>query len=544
MFKNNGSTALVVCVLIALVGGLAIQISLDVNKHYSNSKSSSEKKHVNLQTNQFDLLLTTERFQFKTPELPLWYPDPYPTQVQLQESDKPLLQIISPVKDTSNAMVTLTEKVTTEKDIVITLSYDLDRTAMGSILKVTDVEKLEKKNGKRTQSQPAYVATGDLAQLNQDNLKDFFSLPATSWPKSGRILSSLGSSKIYFDSYITETLPDSTLLIKGVNVGIERNSSKGMFTRNLAALTIPPPPVPDCTLELASGAQPLLPNTPVQVRFSSNSITNSAALNYLGLTTPQTIAIGPQSIRNVGKFTAINASGVVKLTVPDPSLFPANPDGTKKWEITGTVVGVDSRLSAKTCTLDLKVVDPDAKPTVTLTLNGQRGILKVPFYSSVSVAWTSNLATSCTLNGTAVALNGALSTANLAAETLYTIRCKNLAGEASDSSSVKFNSKWYQVDGAYCPTFCSGIGKVNTVSVEYYYPTAGSKCTSGEMRSGGAIAAGIKFTHGCWGDGGCPYARTWNFPISYGGSCYNSVGKATMDGDWTDVTIGCHCADP
>jgi len=91
--------------------------------------------------------------------------------------------------------------------------------------------------------------------------------------------------------------------------------------------------------------------------------------------------------------------------------------------------------------------------------------------------------------------------------------------------------QWYQANAKNCPTFCAGLGKTNTTSPE------GARCISGEMRPASAVAAGIKFTYGCWSS--CaPMTGTVN-SSSDGNYCYTPNQK--RDGDGTDLTVGCFC---
>lgn len=245
--NNKGSNALMICLLTAVVGGIALSTALVLSKFYSASNAANKAKNAGLQSSQFGLLLTSMRFQIKGNALPVWYPDTYPTQEELKTSqNKPLIQVLSPLKSTENAMTLISEKIATAGQSAIR-NYDLDLTNMGAILNVAD-SKLLIKEGK---SQSAYISMGDMSALTTDNLNNLFLMPTASWPRSGTKLTNLENAKIYFDSYDTETLPDKSLFIKGVKVTVERGS-----TRNNAVFAIDAPPTPQCKISLPTAPVP------------------------------------------------------------------------------------------------------------------------------------------------------------------------------------------------------------------------------------------------------------------------------------------------
>lgn len=104
------------------------------------------------------------------------------------------------------------------------------------------------------------------------------------------------------------------------------------------------------------------------------------------------------------------------------------------------------------------------------------------------------------------------------------------------SGTTTFAGKWYQVSGASCSTYCSGIRKTSTLSPE------GSNCASGENVP--ASAAPIIQFGNCWpgiynlANGYCS-AHGGIGSVSSGAYCY--VPGQKMDNDSTDVTKGCYC---
>lgn len=96
--------------------------------------------------------------------------------------------------------------------------------------------------------------------------------------------------------------------------------------------------------------------------------------------------------------------------------------------------------------------------------------------------------------------------------------------------------RWYQADSAHCPDFCAKYAMTNVPGPD------GASCESGETRSASAIAAGIRFTYGCWSDCSAQPAHaatTVVRPGLGGGYCY-APGQ-NHDWDDTDRTVGCFC---
>jgi hypothetical protein len=88
--------------------------------------------------------------------------------------------------------------------------------------------------------------------------------------------------------------------------------------------------------------------------------------------------------------------------------------------------------------------------------------------------------------------------------------------------------RWYQVDRAFCPTFCAGIGLANIQSPD------GALCASGEAIAPSTL--GVIAQQRCW-----PSCAAHNFvgAASVGGFCYTPGQK--RDNDRSDRTTGCFC---
>jgi hypothetical protein len=91
---------------------------------------------------------------------------------------------------------------------------------------------------------------------------------------------------------------------------------------------------------------------------------------------------------------------------------------------------------------------------------------------------------------------------------------------------------WFQVDGNYCPDFCSDMGLTNVPSPE------GARCMSGEVIPASGVAAKISFLYGCYPPS-CPITPA---PIHSYSDMYWCYEPYDYRDDYdTNVTVGCFC---
>ena len=93
------------------------------------------------------------------------------------------------------------------------------------------------------------------------------------------------------------------------------------------------------------------------------------------------------------------------------------------------------------------------------------------------------------------------------------------------------SGRWLQADMAHCPDFCRARGMASAPGPE------GSHCMSGEARAASGIAAGIRFTWGCWRV--CTAEGAQQATTTPNGYCFRT--EAAKDYDVTDRTVGCFC---
>jgi len=115
-------------------------------------------------------------------------------------------------------------------------------------------------------------------------------------------------------------------------------------------------------------------------------------------------------------------------------------------------------------------------------------------------------------------------------ERLLTLLQASLSGGSGGGGGGGQRQGWVASNREDCYQVCERAGLRLDESPE------GAQCASGEVRPNSALAAGVRFPYGTWGDGSLSvYGAT-----AYGEFCYAPGSR--RDNDRTDLTVACYCS--
>ncbi len=197
----------------------------------------------------------------------------------------------------------------------------------------------------------------------------------------------------------------------------------------------------------------LQPNTTYYFRIvgRSDCNSNSAHGDILTFTTPATPTI-TADIKANGSDTGVTipsgtaatlswtSSGATACTVQPGSLTGISNSGVSTGILTHSVLYTLTCTGAAGTATDTVPVNVTIAPLINADIkaNGSDGPISIPAGTSATLSWTSNGATSCTVNpgGLTGTSNSGVSTGNLQNNTTYTLTCTGAAGTATDTVTV------------------------------------------------------------------------------------------------------------
>lgn len=262
-----------------------------------------------------------------------------------------------------------------------------------------------------------------------------------------------------------------------------------------------------CTLDGASVA--------VNSSKSTGALTSSRTYNLsctgIGGTTPDSVTITvipPPTVNFTADSTTIGINQGTTLRWTTSNASSCTLDGVSVAVNSSKATGAlsSSRSYALSCTslggTTLKNVTITVIPAPTLTLTADAN--PIGYNQSTTVRWTSTNATSCTLDGASVAVNGSQSTGVLTANRNYSLACSGIGGSATKALTITVvppPTAALTADALQIP--------INGSTTLRWTSTNATSCTLNNVsvavngsQSTGALSSSKLFTLSCSGLGG------------------------------------------
>jgi len=285
-------------------------------------------------------------------------------------------------------------------------------------------------------------------------------------PASGSFTAAINLDYI-FGASSPQASSGSFLVAAGTTLALGFPGAEGCSPTSGITITVIAPPLPTALISADSTNIPY--NTSTNLNWTSTNA-DTCTLNGSSVATSDTKSTGNLTANTTFTLVCTNVSGTATASVtvnvalpPPPTCSPPNQtvttgvnanftasagSGTFTWSAPGgtSASGSGSSFATSYSTTGTKTVTVTSAgqqascavtvtaPTPIITITAES--TSIAYNTSTTIRWTSQNATSCTLNGSSVALNDSQSTGNITQTTTYTLKCQGSGGATQKSVTV------------------------------------------------------------------------------------------------------------